>query len=297
VGDLELVEHMKREGFLFEAGGLLSMGQASERAFGKKNFLELYAVFSSPVLYRVMTDAKREIGSLEQAFVDRLVEEMSAFLLGGVSVDHKERVVRVKPAPRGKKPTWGGFLPQFLGREVCEEMRAILASDDDDAFLDERAKAALAVWREELGPLLRRRGDAMQVDDSTLVWWTFAGGRINQTLKYALEWQGRWKVVPDNFALRIEGDGVGFGEVERVAGVLRAPGFWEATETKRRMLAAVPEYRLSKFQRVLPPAWQVEVVGSYLLDFEGAKRWLGSESADDSVGSTAVERAPTLTVK
>jgi ATP-dependent Lhr-like helicase len=67
------------------------------------------------VLYRVMTDAKREIGSLEQAFVDRLVEEMSAFLLGGVSVDHKERVVRVKPAPRGKKPTWGGVPPAILG--------------------------------------------------------------------------------------------------------------------------------------------------------------------------------------
>ena len=58
---------------------------------------------------------KRGIGSLEQAFVDRLVNEMSTFLLGGrawmvVSVNHDERLVRVRAAPRGKKPSWGGFL-------------------------------------------------------------------------------------------------------------------------------------------------------------------------------------------
>jgi ATP-dependent Lhr-like helicase len=36
----------------------------------------------------------------------------------------------------------------------------------------------------------------------------------------------------------------------------------------------VPEYRLSKFQRVLPDRWQVEMVGAYLLDFEGAAQLL-----------------------
>jgi ATP-dependent Lhr-like helicase len=56
---LSLVGHMKREGYLFEAGGLLSMGQTAERVFGKKNFLELYAVFSSPVLYKVQTQRGR----------------------------------------------------------------------------------------------------------------------------------------------------------------------------------------------------------------------------------------------
>jgi ATP-dependent helicase Lhr and Lhr-like helicase len=198
-----------------------------------------------------------------------------------VAVDHSERIVKVKPAPRGKKPSWGGFVPQFLGREVCEEMRAVLASDEEDPFLDERARVALGQWREDLGPLLRRRADALRLDDEGLTWWTFAGGRINQTLKYALEWQGGWKVVPDNFALRIEGDGVTFPEAERVAGVLRQRGFWEQPETRCRLLAALPEYRLSKFQRVLPEAQQVEMVGSYLLDFDGARSWLAAKSEDE----------------
>jgi ATP-dependent Lhr-like helicase len=114
----------------------------------------------------------------------------------------------------------------------------------------------------------------MQFDGDRLTWWTFAGGRINQTLKYALEWKGSWKVVPDNFAVRIEGAGVGFREVEHVIEGLRTPGFWEESEIRRRLVAMVPDYRLSKFQRVLPDALQVEMVGSYLLDFDGTRSFI-----------------------
>lgn len=82
------------------------MGLKAEKVYGRKNFLELYAVFSSPVLYRVSTQAGRDIGSLEQDFVDRLVEEMSSFLLGGRAwtverVSHEDRVVVVREAPAG----------------------------------------------------------------------------------------------------------------------------------------------------------------------------------------------------
>ena len=278
---LEVIEHMKAKEFLFEAGGLLSMGRAAEKAFGRKNFLELYAVFSSPVLYRVETESKAPVGSLEQAFVDRLVEDMSSFLLGGrawlvASVDHAERLVRVRPAPRGKKPSWGGFVPQFLGYDLCQAMRAVLTSEVEYAFLDAKAKASVAEWRGDLGALLRREVDALQFDGTTLTWWTFAGGRINQTLKYALEWKGSWKVVPDNFALKIQGDGLGFETFGKIVSDLRAPGFWKDPEARRKLLAMVPEYRLSKFQRVLPDKRQVEMVGAYLLDFDGAQRFLNA---------------------
>lgn len=270
---LELIEHMKRTDYLFESGGLLSMGQTAEKVFGKKNFLELYAVFSSPVLYRVETESKRELGSLEQNFVDRLVEQMSTFLLGGrawltVAVNHADRLVRVRPAPRGKKPSWGGFVPQFLGYELCQEMRAVLMSNEDYPFLDPKAREALAEWRGDFGELLRR-DEPVQDDGSSVTWWTFAGGRINQTLKYALEWKGGWKVIADNFAVRVQGSGVSHGALRAV---MREMGreFWQDPQVRRKLLSVMPEYRLSKFQRVLPERWQVEMVGGYLLDFEGA---------------------------
>jgi ATP-dependent Lhr-like helicase len=275
-----LVEHMKREDYLFESGGLLSMGQQAERVFGKKNFLELYAVFSSPVLYRVVTEANRELGSLEQNFVDRLVEEMSTFLLGGrawmvVSLNHADRLVRVRTAPRGKMPSWGGFVPQFLGLEVCQQMKEILVSREEYPFIDEKGKQALEEWRGDLGELLRR-DEPFQFDGSTLTWWTFAGGRINQTLKYALEWKGGWKVVPDNNNLEIKGSGLSHGALLEQVDALRAPGFWQQAETRQRILALVPEYRLSKFQRVLPDALQVEMIGDYLVDFAGVEKFLAS---------------------
>lgn len=272
---LALVEHMKREAYLFEAGGLLSMGQKAERVFGRKNFLELYAVFSSPVLYQVETETGRALGSLEQNFVDRLVAEMSSFLLGGrawvvLSLNHDERSVRVREAPRGKKPSWGGFVPQFLGFEVCQEMKAVLSSDEQYSFVDAKGKAALAEWRADLGQLLRRAGAALHTDAANVTWWTFAGGRINQTLKYALEWKGGWKVIPDNFSIRIEGDGVSHGAVQAQLLDLAAPEFWSAPETGAKLRALVPEYRLSKFQQVLPDAAQSEMIGGYLLDPKGA---------------------------
>ncbi|HEU4578234.1 MAG TPA: DEAD/DEAH box helicase, partial [Polyangiaceae bacterium] len=265
-----LVDHMKREDYLFESGGLLSMGQQAERVFGKKNFMELYAVFSSPVLYRVETEALREVGSLEQNFVDGLVEEMSTFLLAGrawlvVSLNHAERLVRVRAAPRGKKPLWGGFLPQFLGFELCQQMKAILVSRDEYPFIDAQGKASLEEWRNDLGALLRRN-EPFQFDGSTLTWWTFAGGRINQTLKYALEWKGRWKVTSENCCIEIKGSGLSHNAMSEQLEVLRQPGFWTSADTRQKILALVPEYRLSKFQRVLPDALQVEMVGDYLVD-------------------------------
>jgi ATP-dependent Lhr-like helicase len=204
---------------------------------------------------------------------------MSAFLLGGrawivLSLNHDERIVRVREAPRGKKPSWGGFVPQFLGFEVCQEMKVVLTSDDDYPFVDAKGKAALAEWRADLGQLLRGSSDALQADGSNVTWWTFAGGRINQTLKYVLEWKGGWKVVPDNFSIRIEGNGVSHETVREQLRGLAEPAFWAAAETRAKLRSLVPEYRLSKFQRALPDAAQSEMVGTYLLDYDGASRLL-----------------------
>ena len=160
-------------------------------------------------------------------------------------------------------------------------MKAVLTSDEELAYLDRRAKEALLEWRNDLGALLRRARHELQYDGDLVTWWTFAGGRINQTLKYAIEWQGRWKVIPDNFALKIQGDGVTHETVRALLEHLRNPAFWAAAETKQKLSAMVPEYRLSKFQRVLPDPWQVEMVAAYLLDLEGAAAWLADGRAKE----------------
>jgi ATP-dependent Lhr-like helicase len=279
-----VVEHMKERDFLFEAGGLLSMGQRAERVFGRRNFSELYAVFSSPVLYRVRTAAGRELGSLEQGFVDRLVEEMSAFLLAGRAwlvehVDHEEKRVRVREAPGGQKPAWGGYVPALLGFELCQRMKKVLTDTGTIPYVEASAMRAIQARREDLGDTLRRPL-ALQDDEGVLRWWTFAGGKINHTLKHALEWSQDWKVVADNFEVRVSGAGASDGAVRVAIQELADTGFWEEPETMRALLSRLPAYRLSKFQDVLPDAFAVEMVGNYLLDVPATRGFIVSLGAD-----------------
>lgn len=279
-----VVEHMKKEDFLFESGGLLSMGQKAERVYGRKNFRELYAVFSSPVLYRVVTGGGRDLGSLEQDFVDRLVEEMSSFLLGGRAwtverVRHDDRVVVVREAPGGRKPSWGGFVPQLLGFELCQQVRKILTDSVRYPYVDDAAAKHIEEKRADLGDLLRRPGYAVQIDGSVARWWTFAGGRVNHTLKYGFETVEGWKVVADNFQLRIEGDGVGHETVRKTIGKMASADFWTTPDVRKAVLARLPGYRLSKFQDCLPEKFALEVIERYLLDVERTVAWLGELAA------------------
>ena len=84
-----------------------------------------------------------------------------------------------------------------------------------------------------------------------------------------------WKVVADNFQLRIEGDGITHESVRKAIGKMTSPEFWAAPDTRKAVLARLPAYRLSKFQDCLPELFALEVVERYLLDVEGTVRWLG----------------------
>ena len=269
----EVVAHMVAEGYLFAEGGRLAMGERAERVYGRKNFMELYAVFSSPQLYTVVTMSGRELGSLQQSFVDRLVEDASCFLLGGrpwlvERVNHKERRIRVIAAPRGRKPSWGGYLPMFLGPEVCGKVREVLVGEQDCGYLHPSAAEVLADRRADLGEMLRD-GISVRVDGESTWWWTFAGGRINQTLKHVLVRLGCEKVVADNLVVRWLSPSGKEEELDPPT-ELRRPKTW-SEELRSAVEAGLPPYRLSKFQRALPSWAQREMLAGYLLDWEGAR--------------------------
>ncbi len=280
-----LIDHLVAGDYLYRSAGRLAMGDEAERVFGRRNFMELYAVFSTPQLYSVKTEAGYLLGSLEQSFVDKLEEELSSFLLAGrawivIRVDHRERSVRVAPAPRGKKPSWGSFSLQLLSFEICREAARILSCEEDLGYLDPASRTALAALRDDLGPLLRRPGLALQVEPGRARWWTFAGGRINQTLKLGILSQQDWKVVADNYRLRIEGDGIGFAAVEGSVAAMGEPAFWREPDRIADILGRLPDYRLSKFQRALPAACSLEMVSDYLLDVPGTLGFLGRDPTD-----------------
>lgn len=274
-----LVNHMLDQDYLFIANGLLSMGVKAERVFGRKNFMEIYAVFSSPVLYKVQTKAGYVVGSLEQAFTDTLVEEISSFLLGGrawtvVHINHDDRVVRVEPAPRGKKPSWGGFAPQLLSLDICQQIAALLINEEKVPYIDSIAQHALDEARTDLGRLLQNSNNRIQVDADRATWWTFAGGKINHTLKYGLQFHHDWKIVADNFKLKIEGDSLGSGTLNLSLERLSESDFWETLSMQKFIASQLPQYRLSKFQQALPEMFSVEMIHNYLLDISSTVTFL-----------------------
>lgn len=282
-----VIDHMIATGYLELADGLLTMGATAERVYGRKNFQELYAVFSSPQLYRVLGPGGSEIGSLDQNFVDTLVEDMTAFLLGGRAwivgvIDHQQRTISATPAPRGKKPAWGGFAPKMLGFELCQRIKQVLTTDATYAYLSEPAAIALAQFRDEYSALVGRTEHAIQEDADGLRWWTYAGGAINQTLKYALAELTGWKVMADSFRLRFEGPDVAIAPLLAAVRRLSEPALWDDLGLWQRILAAIPPYRFSKFQPALPGRYQHELVGRYLLDLEATRRFVAALFAGDA---------------
>ncbi len=293
-----LIQWMLRDGGLRMASGLLLLGPKAERRFGRRNFMELYAVFSSPQSYAVQQSGGQVLGSLSQGFVDRLVEGVSCFLLGGrpwavLRVQHSDRRVVVQKAPRGRKPTWGGFLPQFLGFELCQQISRVLTCEDDYRYLHDNARQTLQEARDRHRGVLQADVGAVEIAEDELRWWTFAGGRINQTLRYALEAIGPgWKVIPDNYLIKIRGD-LDHERFRAAREQLEDPEFWADEGLWERIGASLPNYRLSKFQPLMPPWIEREVVADYLLDVDGAWRFVsGMTQARFERVPAQLKRAP-----
>lgn len=276
-----LLDHMVTHRFLARAAGLLVLGPAAERRFGRYNFMDLYAVFSSPQSYAVQTAEGSPVGTLDQDFVDRLVEQVSAFLLGGRPwavdrINHSDRIVTVFPAPRGVEPTWGGYLPQFLSFEVCQRIREVLRGDSLPPYLHESARTCLADMRERFARVVAPGHSGLEQDEGEVRWWTFAGGRVNGTLKHALRAAGGdWKVVTDNFAVKVRAEDIHRDDVAAALARLREPTVWEDEAWWRSVRDDLPSYRLSKFQDAMPDAAVREMLGQWLLDVAGAREAAG----------------------
>ncbi len=272
----KLVEWMLRDNSLSIVGGALSVGPKAEKRFGRRHFMELFAVFSSPQTYTVQTTTGQPLGTLQQDFVDRLVDGVSSFLLGGrgwavIRIQHDDRRILVEPAPRGRQPTWGGYIPQFLGREVCQAILGVLTSDQAFSYLTPEATTVLQERRAAMSDVLEPDIGGVEVLDDEIIWWTFAGGRINSTLRYALNHRAPgWQVIPDNFSLKVRSDHLSQGEFQEVRSTLSDPALWDDKQLWDSIAASLPAYRLSKFQPLMPPWVEHEVVARYLLDVEGA---------------------------
>ena len=108
-----------------------------------------------------------------------------------------------------------------------------------------------------------------------LHWWTFAGGKINSTLRYALQsLLPEARIIMDNFRLRLRADSLTEAQFRLLLRELQQLDFWTDTARWQSIAALLPAYRLSKFQPLMPDWVQREFVADFLLDVPGAQTWL-----------------------
>ena len=283
-----LLKFMLKEKSLELIDGRVLLGEKSEQQFGKFNFLNLYAVFSSPQTYNVETIDGHPVGQLAQDFVDQLSED-SCFILGGRSwaielINHSERIIKTTPAPRGKQPSWGGMLPQFLSFAVCQKIKEILLSTQQIPYIKSKVGDILNEERAYAQEHLAR--SQLVIDDDKHRWYTYAGGRINATLKHALRVIGNWQTTSNNFFLEVKNANT--TELQQAIEKISKISFWNESELWQEITRTLPQYRLSKFQNLMPE-WAVrEMLADHLLDLHGTWQYLMATK------QTTIPRATTI---
>lgn len=250
-----IVRHMVHNDILVDADARLALGARGERLYGARNFLELYAVFSTPRVLRVL-HGQSEVGVVDASFLQDKEQKVPNFVLAGrpwriVGVDWKGGTCSVEPAEAGGYPRWFG-MPVSLERSLCQAMHRVLTSNQTDPSWSKRAVAALGALREshaflDDGPL------PLEEDpDGRCRWWTFGGGAGNRVLAGLLELELGERVSPSNtFITFSNGAAKSSVEIRQAIDLLAARALtWDDAA---RLVDSNQRSRVSKFQPCLPP--------------------------------------------
>ncbi|WP_437338426.1 DEAD/DEAH box helicase [Sorangium sp. So ce394] len=262
-----LVAFMLEQGILVGDGGRLSLGPEGERRYGRRNFAELYAVFSTPRLITVHWGT-RELGTIDAEFLESLDSDQkrAAFSLGGrpwqvIRVDWGRGLCAVEPADHARAARWTG-APGFLGFELVQAMREVLVSDDADPWWSRRAAEAIAGLRAE-ATFLRDAPAPVVEGPNEVTWWTYIGGRGNMLLARMIEAELGGRCVVRNTSITCkEAAGMsaaGVRELVRRLGEEGRPGLADARRFARTCAGRM---RLSKFQPCLPD----ELLDEFLIE-------------------------------
>lgn len=193
-GDI-ILGYLRAEGFLEEDSGMLFIGPAAERAFGRRNFLELTSVFTADPEFKVLL-GRRELGAVSPLTITGAVDpgQPRTLLLAGrtwrvTEIDWRRRTVNVVEFVGEGRSRWSGGTPA-TSFELAWASRAVLLDADPPVDVSRRAAVALARIRSERSLEVDSGGVVLEIGSAEKVWWTFAGTRANESLAAALQAKG-----------------------------------------------------------------------------------------------------------
>ncbi len=266
----EIVRWLVETGHLDRDSGMLFIGPETERRYGRRNFMELLAVFAAAPEFTVL-HGRQQVGSADPLMLMRKVDGPRLLALGGRSwrvthIDWPRQRCYVEAADLPARSLWQGALPAESW-ELCQAQRSVLLGTTPDVELSQRAGKALGALREESGHRVRESGTVVERLDDEQWWWTWAGGRGNATLAAALDRVVDVEGRPENHRLRLR------------AGV--DPAEFRAA-LDQAMAAELPEpvvlddaVRGLKFAEILPPDLANRTLAARLGDEPAARRVAG----------------------
>ena len=274
-----IVRHMVDNDILVEADARLALGARGERLYGARNFLELYAVFSTPRVLRVM-HGQTEVGVVDAAFLQDKERQSPNFVLAGrpwriVGVDWKGGTCSVEPAEAGSYPRWFG-QPVTLARSLCQAMRRVLHGSEHDASWSKRAVTAIEAQRASHAFLDDAPLPLEQDSDGRCRWWTFGGGAGNRVLAGLLEAELGERVLPGNtFITFVDGAAESTVAIRQAIDALaaRAPLGWADAA---RLVDPGQRSRVSKFQPCLPSEIEHALIARETMSVDDANETLAA---------------------
>lgn len=264
-----IASYLLAEGFIERDGELLFIGPNAEDRFGRRHFMDMTAVFTSPPQFTVL-EGRREIGRTDPALLTQKVEGPRLLLLGGHSwrvtwIDWKRRRCFVEHADGGGRARWHAEGTAAIGFAMARAERDVLLGTDPAVKVTDRARKVLAELRVEEYATVHPAGTVITRQGLDVRWWTWAGYRANATLAATLSDLTDEKQRCDDTSVRLRTD--------------LTHDMWRAATTdatQRLCLPDVDERALAglKFGEALPHRLAVATLAARLADLDGAARVL-----------------------
>jgi len=281
----EIMGFLKLRGILFEDSGTLGFGAEGEARFGRRHFLEILSVFSSPAMLTAF-QGTRELGQVEAGFLARAQHgQPTTIALGGKSwvvrqVDWRMRRVYVEESPDRGRGAWIGS-GQGLSHYVAQAVKRILTTNIASSTWSTRATTVLERIRTEFS-YIRSEGHTMAVFPGArrIDWYTFAGGVTNDVISAHLARTHGISSQPNDLSLT-------FAEGTDATTLLEAVASLSAVEIQERAVFDDEAIEALKFHECLPSNLQQAVLRQRLVKVEVFKTLLSERTVPVYVGDGA----------
>ena len=259
----ELVRWMIETEILSDDSGLLWLGAKGEQTFGRQNFMELFSVFMTPPIFRVL-HGRQEIGQVDESALLAKQDGPRVLSLGGNAwkvnyIDWQRKIAFVEPTDVLGRTRWPGS-GLGLSYKICRAMQSILCRSDQSDRWSKRCKAEIERLRDDFSWLQADSTSLLLESGDRWSWWTFAGAKANATLAYYLAQDIKSTVSSDGFSLKFS-EGVTSDQIQTAQQVLMQAG-----PADLRPVAHEKAIRGLKFSDCLSPRLADEVTSMRLRD-------------------------------